>query len=336
MTRTVKIGITGAGRIGQRHAQNLLTQVPNAHLVAVADVDKKRAQQLAEKSGKIRWYDDYGKMLEQEDIEAVLISASTNVHKEIIISAAKNYKHIFCEKPIALTLKETDEALAVVQKAGILMQVGFMRRFDPALSSAKKEVDKGSIGRPLVFKAISRDPEGPPLEYARVSGGLFVDSSIHDIDLARWFMSSEVEKVYAEGRVLIYPEYKEFEDVDVAFTTLAFRNGSLGNIENSRRSGYGYDTRIEIVGSEGTLQVGYLRNRQFLLLNKSGVSHDVVPSWRERFTKAFVHELQHFVDCVMDHKPPLVCGIDGRKALEIALAATKSCQRGIPITLESR
>jgi len=149
-------------------------------------------------------------------------------------------------------------------------------------------------------------------------------------------MGSEVEKVYAEGRVLIYSEYKEFGDVDIAFTTLTFKNGSLGNIENSRRSGYGYDTRVEIVGSEGTLQVGYLRSRQFFLLNKSGVSHDVVSSWMERFTGAFVHELQHFVDCVMDNKTPLVTGIDGKKALEIALAATTSCQKGIPITLESQ
>ncbi len=336
MAKTVKIGIAGVGRIGQRHAENLLTRIRNARLVAVADVDKKRAQELAERCGKIRWYEDYEKMLEQKDVEAVLISASTNVHKEIIIGAAKKDKHIFCEKPIALTLEETNEALAVVEKAGVLMQVGFMRRFDPALASAKEEIDKGSIGKPLVFKAVSRDPEGPPLEYARVSGGLFVDSSIHDIDLARWFMGSEVEKVYAEGRVLIYPEYKEVGDVDVAFTTFTFKNGSLGNIENSRRSGYGYDTRVEIVGSEGTLQVGYLRNRRFLLVNKSGVSHDVVPSWVERFAEAFVHELQHFVDCVIDNKTPLVTGIDGKKALEIAFAATESCQKGIPITLESQ
>jgi len=333
MTKVVNIGIAGAGRIGQRHAKNLLTQIPNAHLVAVADVEKKRAQELAERCGKIRWYEDYEKMLEQKDIEAVLISASTNVHREIIIGAAKKGKHIFCEKPITLTLEETNEALAVVEKARVLMQVGFMRRFDPALASAKKEIDKGSIGKPLVFKAVSRDPEGPPFEYARASGGLFVDSSIHDIDLARWFMGSEVEKVYAEGRVLIYPEYKEFGDVDVALITFTFKNGSLGNIENSRRSGYGYDTRVEIVGSEGTLQVGYLRNRRFLLVNKSGVSHDVVPSWVERFAGAFVHELQHFVDCVMDNKTPLVTGIDGKKALEIALAATTSCQKGISITL---
>ncbi len=335
MAKRVKIGIAGAGRIGQRHTENLLTQIPNAHLVAVADVEKKKAQELAEKCGKIRWYHDYERMLEQKDIEAVLISASTNVHKEIIINAAKKGKHIFCEKPIALTLEETNEALAAVQKARVLMQVGFMRRFDSALFSAKEEIDKGTIGKPLVFNAVSRDPEGPSLAYARVSGGLFVDSSIHDIDLARWFMGSEVEKVYAEGRVLIYPEYKEFGDVDVALTTLTFKNGSLANIENSRRSGYGYDTRVEIVGSEGTLQVGYLRNSRFLLLNKSGVSHDVVPSWVERFTGAFVHELQHFMDCVIDNKTPLVTGVDGKKALEIALAATKSCQKGIPVTLES-
>ncbi|MEA1965103.1 MAG: inositol 2-dehydrogenase [Candidatus Aerophobetes bacterium] len=333
MAKMVNMGIVGTGRIGQIHAKNLLTRFREANLVAVADVDEKSAQQVALKCGGIKWYKDFEQMLEKEDINAVLVCVSTNIHKDIIVYAAQKGKHIFCEKPIALTLKETNEILAAVEKAGVLMQVGFMRRFDPALSSAKEEIDKGSIGKPLLFKAVSRDPEGPPLEYARVSGGLFVDSSIHDIDLARWFMGSEVEKVYAEGKTLIYPEFKEFGDVDVAFTTLTFKNGSLGNIENSRRSGYGYDVRVEIAGSEGALQIGYLRHHRFFLLKKPGVNYEVIPSWQERFKEAFVNEMRHFVDCIINHKVPIVTGIDARKALEIALAATKSSQESTPVTL---
>ena len=168
----------------------------------------------------------------------------------------------------------------------------------------------------------------------RVSGGLFVDSSIHDIDLARWFMGSEVKKVYAEGKTLIYPQYEKLGDVDVAFTTLSFKNGSMGSIENSRRSGYGYDTRVEVIGPEGSLQVGYLRDRRFLRLNKLGVSHDVVPSWEERFKEAFINEMKHFVHCIIDSETPLVTGIDAKKALEIALAATKSCREGVAVTLD--
>lgn len=333
MSEMVGIAIAGAGRIGQIHAKNLLTRVREARLVAVADVDKTRAQDLAQTSGGIKWYKDFNKMLELKDVDAVLICASTSVHKHAIIRAAERGKHIFCEKPVALTLEETDEALAAVEKGGVMMQVGFMRRFDPALTCAKQEIDKGAIGKPFLFKAISRDPEGPPPEYVRVSGGLFVDSSIHDIDLARWFTGSEVVKVYAEGKTLIYPEYKEFGDVDVAFTTLSFKNGTMGSIENSRRSGYGYDARVEIAGSEGTLQIGYLRNRQFFTLNQRGVSHDVVPSWRERFKEAFVREMKHFVRCIVDSVPPMVTGDDARKALQIALAATKSCKEGRPVTL---
>ena len=329
----IKIAIAGAGRIGQIHAENLVTRVKEARVVAISDIDEKRAKDLALRCGRISWYTDFYEMLEENDLDAVLICTSTNVHKDMIIAAAKKSKHIFCEKPVALTLEETDEALTAVDKAGVFMQVGFMRRFDPAIFSAKKEIEKGLIGEPLFFKAVSRDPEGPPIEYVKVSGGLFVDSSIHDFDLARWFMKSEVERVYAEGRVLIYPEYKEFGDVDVAFTTLVFKNGGLGNIENSRRSGYGYDTRIEIVGSKGTLQIGYLRNRRFFVLNKSGVSYDVVPSSQERFSEAFVREIQHFVDCIIENKIPLITEIDGKKALEIALAATKSCKEGRPVSL---
>lgn len=333
MSKIVNIGIIGAGRIGQIHGENLCTRIKQVRVVAVADKEETRAQALASKCGKVKWYKDFEKMLEREDMEAVVICTDTSVHKKAIIESAKKGKHIFCEKPIALTLEETDEALSVAKEEGALLQVGFMRRFDPALSSAKKEIDKGSIGEPILFKAISRDAQGPPLEYVRVSGGLFVDSSIHDIDLARWFMGSEVEEVYAEGKTLIYPEYKECGDVDVAVTTLSFKNGSIGSIENLRKSGYGYDTRVEVVGSKGALSIGYLRHKGFFTLKKLKVNYDVVPSWQERFKKAFVKEMQYFVDCIINHTSPLVTGIDARKALQIALAATKSCKEGVRISL---
>lgn len=335
MSKTVNIGIVGAGCIGQIHAENLLNRVQEAHVVAVVDVDEKRAQELALKCGRIKWYLDHEQMLEQKDIEAVLIATSANTHKDIIISAANKGKHIFCEKPITLTSEEANEALVAVEKAGVLMQVGFMRRFDPALASAKEEVDKGSIGNPLMLKVISRDPGGPPLEYERVYGGLFVDNTVHDIDLARWFMGSEVKRVYAEGKNLIYPEFKEFGDVDVALTTLTFKNDTIGNIENSLRSGGGYDMRVEIVGSEGILQIGYLRHHGFFLLKQSTVSHNMVPSWQERFKEAFVKELKHFTECIINNKAPIVTGIDGQKALEIGLAAEKSCKEAKPVTLDS-
>lgn len=329
----LKIGIIGAGRIGQIHAENLRTKIRDVDIISIADIDKDKAGLLAEKCGNAKCYGGFNEMLEKEDMDAVLICTSTSIHKEAIIKAAKKRVHIFCEKPIALTLEDTNEALAAVKKWGVLMQVAFMRRFDPAILAAKEEIKKGLIGEPIVFKATSRDPEGPPLDYIGVSGGLFIDSSIHDIDLARWFMETEVEKVYAEGRTLIYPNYKKYQDVDVAFITLSFKNGKIGNIENSRKSGYGYDTRVEVVGTEGTLQIGYLRNKNYLLLNKSGVNHDVVPSWQERFEDAFVNEMKHFVACIINNTSPLVTGVDAKRALEIALAATKSCREGVSVTL---
>lgn len=333
MSDILKMGIIGAGRIGEVHAENLATKIQSAQVTCIADADEARAKHLSEKYGIAQCFADFNLMLEKEDIDAVLICASTSVHKDAIIKAAKEGKHIFCEKPIALTLEETNEAISVVEKYGVLMQVAFMRRFDPAIFSAKEEIKKGTIGEPLIFKALSRDPEGPPLNYVGVSGGLFVDSSIHDIDLARWFMETEVEKVYAEGKTLFYPDYNKYGDVDLAFTTLSFTNGKVGILENSRRSGYGYDTRVEVVGTEGTLQIGYLQNKRFLLLNKSGVSHDVLPSWQDRFSDAFFYEMKHFVDCIINKTSPLVTGYDAKKALEVALAATKSCKIGLPVNL---
>jgi len=329
----LKIGIIGAGRIGEIHAKNICTKIKDADVKCIADANKDRARLLAEKCGNVKWYCDFTEMLEKENIDAVLICTSTSFHKEAIIKSAKKKKHIFCEKPIALTLEETNEALDAVKRYGVLLQVGFMRRFDPAIFGAKEEIKRGLIGEPLVFKATSRDPEGPPLDYIRTSGGLFVDSSIHDIDLARWFMEAEVERVFAEGKTIIYPNYKKYQDVDVAFMILSFKNGKIGNIENSRKSGYGYDTRVEVIGTRGAFQIGYLRNKKYLLLNKSGVLHDVIPSWQERFEDAFFYEMRHFVECILKNKSPLVTGVDAKRALEIALAATVSCRKGEQIKL---
>lgn len=329
----VKIGIIGAGRIGEIHAKNIVTMIKNAELLAVADSFEDRAKEFARKYEVPQCFNDYTVMLENTEIDAVLICSNTSGHKEAIIKAAEQGKAIFCEKPIALSMEETDEALAVVEKNKVLMQVAFMRRFDPAIFAAKQEIQKGTIGEPLVMRSISRDPEGPSLDYVGLSGGFFVDSSIHDIDLSRWFMDSEIEKVYAEGKTLIYPQYKKHGDADVAFTTLSFTNGKIGSIENSRRSGYGYDTRLEISGTDGTLQIGYLRNTNFKILNKAGSIHDIVPSWQERFTDAFVNEMNHFVECVIEGKTPLITGYDAKKALSVALAATKSYKTGTAVAV---
>ena len=334
MSKVVNIGIVGAGCIGRIHIKNISSQIKNVNLVGVADVDAGRAQEVAEKYDNVQWYDSYEQMFEDDNIEAVLISATANTHKDIIVSAANRRKHIFCEKPIAITLEDADISLAAVEKTGVLMQIGFMRRFDHTISSAKREIDKGTIGKPLVFKAISRNPnERPDLEDIQVNGGLITGSAVHDIDLARWFMGSEVVRVYAEGGVLAYPEYKGTGEVDVALTTLTFQNGTIGHIEACFWSSYGYDTRLEIMGSEGALQVGYLQHDHYFLLNKLGVRHNVVPSWEERFQQAFVTEMQHFVNCIVRNETPLVTGFDGKKALEIALATMRSYQKGVPITI---
>ena len=253
MSKKLRIGVIGAGRIGKLHANNLASRVPNAELAAVSDVYEPAAKELAEKLGVPAYYSDYHKILEDPTIDAVFICSSTDTHSPISMEAAKAGKHIFCEKPIDHDIDKIRPVLEEVKKAGVKYQVGFNRRFDRNFKHVHDVVQAGGIGDVHIVKVTSRDPEAPPLSYVKVSGGIFVDMTIHDFDMVRYLSGSEVEEVSAFGACLVNPEIGQAGDVDTCIITLKFANGALGVIDNSRQAVYGYDQRIEVFGSKGCI-----------------------------------------------------------------------------------
>lgn len=326
----VNIGVIGLGRMGHVYAYHTARQIPDAALVAVADPRQEVTAQFSAQVDGVKVYSDYRDLLAHPDLHGVIVATPTHTHSEVVIAAAEAGKQIFCEKPTALTLAETDKMLAAVEKAGVILQVGFMRRFDDGCATAKRKIDAGEIGQPVAIRSIGRDPHRTSLEYANpaVSGGLIVDMGIHDLDLVRWLMGDEVERVYTETASLVYPELLDVGDVDNAQIVLKFSRGGLGNIEVSRTAIYGYDIQCEIVGAKGTLQVGYLRHMPVMTLTKDGLHHDIVPHFPERFGPAYIRQIEHFANCLLTGKPPIITPQDARTALQIGIAATRSQHEG--------
>lgn len=326
----IGIGVIGLGRMGQVYSSFVAAQLADARLVAISDSRPEAMQKFAERNSNLKTYVDYHDLLADKEIDGVVVVTPTHTHREVVIAAAAAGKAIFCEKPTALTLKETDEMIAAVEKANVMFQVGFMRRFDKAYASAKKQIDAGVIGDPVTIRSIGRDPFRTSLEYANpaVSGGLILDMGIHDFDLLRWLMGDEIQRVYTEVASLVYPELKEVGDVDNAMINARFHNGGLGNVEVSRTAHYGYDIQTNIIGTKGALQIGYLQETSVLLLNREGARYDIVPHFPERFGAAYTAQIEHFAECLRDQKPPSVSHVDARAALQIGIAATISQHEG--------
>jgi len=321
------VGVVGVGGMGRRHAENLRSLIPEAKLVAVSDVDRDTARQLAGDLEIEHYYDAVDALVEQKDVDAVVIASPSKFHLSAVQTAAAAGKHILCEKPLALTIEGVDSAIAAARDANVLLQVGFMRRYDPAYTEAHNSIEAGGIGTPIIFRSIGRDREPPPLSfYKSGSGTLFLDSSIHEFDLARWLMKDEVAEVHAFGGTLACPELVQFGELDAGLVNLRFSRGAIGKVESFRQSRYGYDIYTEVVGSKGTLRIGYLRQTAVTVLTGDGVTHDVVSQFLVRFTEAYLNELRDFVRAVLTSSPPHVTGEDARRALAIALAAEKSCR----------
>lgn len=337
MNKKLGVGVVGLGRLGNLYARYFMGRISNATLVAVSDVVDNLAESFAKGHGVPRWYKDYQDLIADNEVDAVIIVTPTSLHKDISVEAALAGKSVFCEKPLSISLEESLEIKDSIEKSGIFFHLGFMRRFDKGYASAKKKLNDGEIGTPIVFKSSSRDPFRPSLEYLdpKHSGGLLTDCGIHDIDLARWLMG-EVSSVYSIGGTLAYPEMEEIDDVDNAIASLKFESSALGVIDLSRSGIYGYDIRTEILGTKGTLQIGYLRETPLMVLTKSGVTHDTVPYFMERFEQAYVDQLQNFVNQLLQDKPPSITCDDGIAALRISLAATKSLHENRPVLLSDQ
>lgn len=326
----VGIGVIGLGRMGTVYAYHAARQIEQARLVAVADPRREKTDDFTSRISGVTAYADHADLLANPDIQGVIIATPTSTHHDLVIEAAAAGKAIFCEKPTALTLRETDEMLDAINKHKVAFQVGFMRRFDRAYMEASRRIEAGEIGQPVMIRCIGRDPRPTTLEYASpaVSGGIIVDMGIHDIDVVRWLMNDDIERIHTEAASLVYPELLTVGDVDNVMLNLRLNGGQLGNIEVSRTAVYGYDIQCEIVGSEGTMQVGYLRETAITLLNRQGVWHDVVPHFPERFGAAYTAQIEHFVDCVVKDIQPRVTPEDARAALQASIAATRSQHTG--------
>jgi myo-inositol 2-dehydrogenase/D-chiro-inositol 1-dehydrogenase len=330
----LKIGLIGAGRIGKVHAQSIVQRISNAQLVAVADYYEEAAQNLARQYGIATATSDHRGVIENEDVEAVIIASSTDTHAQFIMEAAAASKHIFCEKPIAANLEKIDAALSAVEKEGVKLQIGFNRRFDASFRRIKQAIEAGEIGVPQLLHIISRDPAPPPIDYIKVSGGLFFDMTIHDFDMAR-FLFGDVEEIYASGANLINPAIGEAGDIDTAVITLRFTSGAIGSIDNSRQAVYGYDQRVEAFGTKGSAANTNLYPDAVTISSGTSVQRGSLPLnfFLERYMPSYEAELEAFTAAVINDEPVPVTGRDGREPVVMAMAAQRSLQENRPVQL---
>jgi inositol 2-dehydrogenase len=332
------VGVLGVGEMGRRHADNVRRLIPEARLVAIADAAPDRARQVATELEIEHSFQSLEHMLGCKEIDAVLISTPDKFHAKAIELAAAAGKDILCEKPIALSLADAHRALDAVAKAGVRLQIGFMRRYDPAYASAMKRVEAGEIGDPVLFKSIGRDKDMPPLSayQSGINGMVFYNNTIHDFDLARWLMRDEVAEVHSYTTVAIRPEVAQYGDVVASVVNLKYAHGAIGNVESYVQAIYGYDVRTEVVGSKGSIFIGSLEKTPTVFLTASGGAHILADHFLSRFADAYLAEVVDFVHNMLHDRPPRVTGEDGLRALEIAVAAENSHTQGKPCDVKAR
>ncbi len=321
----ITIGVVGAGRIGKLHTDNLI-RMPAVDVKMIADpfIDEGWAT-----SRGLNFSKDPEAVFGNPEINAVLILSPSPMHADHMIKAARAGKHIFCEKPIALDPAKIRQALDEVEKAGVKLQVGFNRRFDPNFRKVKEQVEAGAVGDVYYVRITARDPSPPPRDYIRDSGGMFLDMTIHDFDMVRYLTSSEVEEVYAAGAVLVDKAFEEAGDVDTAITTIRLKNGTLAVIDNSRQAVYGYDQRIEVFGSRGSISAANEVHTTTVLMTNEGVrSEKPLDFFLDRYQASFRAELEEFITAIERDTEPPVGGMDGLKPILIGLAAKKSLVEG--------
>lgn len=328
----VRIGIVGIGRIGSIHLQHLLHGNPKAHVVAVSDIEVQKKTKGLNPSFKT--YHDFSDMLKNEQLQAVVICTPTPLHFDMIEEAFSFGIHVFCEKPLDLEPKNILKLHLFAKKSSLLLQIGFNRRFDHNFMNLHKTVREGLIGDPHILKITSRDPSPPSLAYLKSSGGLFMDMMIHDFDMARYLIDSDIVEVYAQGSVLISDVFNEADDIDTAIVQLKFANGTLGVIDNSRQAVYGYDQRIEVFGSKGMTQVDNLSPNRTVVHNKAGQkSPRPYQFFIDRYADSFRHEIDHFIDQIIEHKPVIVNAYDAYRATRVAIAAKESYHKSKPVAI---
>jgi len=334
----IRVCVVGAGRTGRVHASNLAYRIPYAEVVAIIDSNLQAAKELAEDLGGISYYESLTETLKKQSFDAVFITTPTYTHHPLALEAAEAGKHIFCEKPIALNLKQADEMIAAARRNNVKLQIGFMRRFDPEIRRARELIDQGVIGRLILVKSLSRGPGLPPKWALDPKTGIamIAEVSIHDFDTVLWFMKDELKEVYAVGEPLINlelsKEYLGYHDVYAA--VLRFYKGGIGVIDGACPVGYGYDARVELLGTEGLITIGDIKGTTMLLCHKDQkITTESFASWRNRFRDAYILEAESFIKSIIEDREPEVTGEDGRRALEAVIAGVESIKKGKPVSL---
>ncbi|MCO4325714.1 inositol 2-dehydrogenase [Staphylococcus agnetis] len=331
MNMKLTVGVIGAGRIGQLHIENLRHH-PNIQIKWISDLYCEKLQGWIQKCGIEKSTKNHMDIINDSEVDAVIICSPTDTHVDIIKSACEQGKHIFCEKPISLTLEASLEAVEAVQKAGVKLQMGFNRRFDRNFAQVHNYLKAHRLGAVQSLRITSRDPEPPPLAYIEHSGGLFMDMSIHDFDMARYLMQCEVTEVNAQGAALVNPEIKTVGDIDTAVITLTFENGAMCVIENCRRSVYGYDQRVEVLGDKGMISVGNENTNTLTIASAENIAQDNPPHFfLERYQQAYKDEMEAFIQAIIENQD-VRCSIeDGLNAQQIAVACKTSLETGQPV-----
>lgn len=326
------VGVVGVGEMGKRHAENLRRLVPEARLVAIADVAEGRARQIAAELEIEKYFSNIDEMLACKEIDAVLISVPDKFHARVVEAAAAAGKDILCEKPLAITRADALKALKAVADAGVRLQVGFMRRYDPAYAAAMKRIEAGEIGDPVLFRSLGRDRDVPPISayQSNINGMLFYTNTIHDFDLARWLVRDEVVEVHAYTTVAIRPELAQYKDIVAGVVNLKFAHGAIGNVDSFAQAIYAYDVRTEIVGSKGSIFIGSIDKTPVAFLSAAGGARVLEDHFLSRFADAYLSEVRDFVHNMLHDLPPRVTGEDGLRALDIAIAAEESHVEGAP------
>jgi len=332
--KKIKVAVAGLGRIGKIHLTNLCQNFTNVEVVAAMDVIEE-SKSFADQFQVPTFTEDFDDMLKISDLDAVVICSPTDTHAEYTMRAARAGKHIFCEKPLDLSIHRVKEVLDVINESGVKLMIGFNRRFDPNFLKVRESVHAGNIGEAHILKITSRDPGPPPISYIKVSGGIFMDQAIHDFDMARYIMGKEVVEVFSKGAVKVDQAIGKAGDIDTALTTLTFEDGSMANIDNSRKAVYGYDQRLEVFGSGGMVKIenNYPDTHQFY--GSKGV-HGSLPLhfFLERYTKSYINEMAAFLNAIQNNSEIPVTGSDALSAMKIALAAKKSVIENRPVAIE--
>jgi scyllo-inositol 2-dehydrogenase (NAD+) len=339
VTNAIRVCLVGTGRAGLVHANSLVNHAPGGILTALVDQNSETLRAAGEKFGITACFPTLEQALAEAEFDAVVITTPTFTHRELAVQAANHRKHVLCEKPMALTLAECDEMIAAADKAGVVLQIGFMRRFDPEFEAAYSRIQAGEIGQPMIVKSLTHGPGLPP-PWARdlkLSNGMLAEVNSHDWDCTRWLASSNPSRVYAEvanfkgaERGVTTPDF-----YDNVLVSIRFENGTLGSISGICPCEYGYDARVEIVGERGIMQIGDLRGQAVLVCTNrdQGIITPIHRTWPDRFRQAYVSEMAHFVGCIRGGKRPRVTGEDGRWAVAGVLAATRSFLDNRPVAL---